>query len=409
MTSSVQDPLSAAVMALCEEEKTLETRAAEMDAALSGLKDLDVLLRLAEVKLECCLQMMHMIARGDDPEELRGRITEKALSALAIVEGLLTENVSEDQKDVVSQDPRYTPVKEKLQEFILRGGGGMLESRETDDAKRRAVSKGIVACIRKYARTDDRYEPIEPDEYPDFVQRILFRLFPSFMKEHPQRPPYGIEEGEEIVYSSLKMKLPVSQAALYIEEEVLPELRKKLDESPGDRLVQKEIRQMERKVEEFKKLRFFPRSVPVLLEQGYYTDGLTTYAANGEMLVPIPVPVSMRSGTNMDRRMELVRMELVKRLAGKGVSAELDAEYRRLASLESGPRGSSRFTAMKIDPAWGFLALKGEFPALGRLEDRKSFGEVEKIAVSGRASSSARRISSMLKQEEGRPNLPRLT
>jgi hypothetical protein len=119
--------------------------------------------------------------------------------------------------------------------------------------------------------------------------------------------------------------------------------------------------------------------------------------------------VSMKSGTNMDRRMELVRMELVKRLAGKGVSAELDAEYKRLKSLESGPRGSSRFTAMKIDPAWGFLALKGEFPALGRLEDRKSFGEIEKIAVSGSAAVSARRISSLLKQEEGHPNLPRLT
>jgi hypothetical protein len=409
MTSSVQDPLSAAVTALCQEEETLEAKAAEMDAALSGLKDLDVLLRLAEVKLECCLCMMRMIARGDAPEELRGRVSEKALSALAIVEGLLTENVSEDQKDAVSQDPRYAPVKEKLQEFILRGGGGMLESRETDEAKRRTISKDIVACIRKYARTDDRYEPIEPDEYPDVVRRILFKLFPAFMKEHPQKPPYGIEEGEETVYSSPKMKLPVSQAALYIEEEVLPELRKKLQESPGDRLVQKEIQEMERKAEEFKKLRFFPRSVPVLLEQGYYTEGLTAYAANGEMLVPIPVPVSMKSGTNMDRRMELVRMELVKRLAGKGVSAELDAEYKRLKSLESGPRGSSRFTALKIDSAWGFLALKGEFPALGRLEDRKGFGEIEKIAVSGSAAVSARRISSLLKQEEGHPNLPRLT
>lgn len=410
MDSSLQDRSSAALAALFQEEKTLAARAAEMDAALSGLKDLDVLLRLAEVRLECCLLMMRTIARPGAPEETRSAISEKALSALAVIEGLLAENLSEDQRDAVSRDPRFDPVKEKLQEFILQGGGGFLESRETDEAKRRALSKGIVASIRKYTQADDRYEPMEPDDYPDVVRRILLKLFPAFIREHPEKPPYGIEEGEETVYSSQKMKLPVSQAVLYMEEEALPQLRKKLEESPGDGLLQKEIRGMERTLEEYRKLRFFPRSVPVLLEQGYYTEGLTTYAANGEMLVPIPVPVSMRSGTNLDRRMELVRMELVKRLAGKGVSEELDREYKRLKSLESGPRGSSQFTAMKIDAAWGFRALKREHPALSRLEDKKGFEELEKIAGSGSAAVSVRRIASMLhRQEGGGAAMPRLT
>jgi hypothetical protein len=259
-------------------------------------------------------------------------------------------------------------------------------------------------------KDDDRYEPLEPDEYPDFVRRILFSLFPSFVREHPEKPPYGIEEGEETVYSSQKMKLPVSQAILYMEEEMLPELRARLEGSPGDGLLQKEIREVERKVEDYKKLRFFPRSVPVLLEQGYYTEGFTSYSDNGEMLVPIPVPVSMKSGTNLDRKMEMVRMELVKRLAGKGISAELDKEYKRLKSLESGAQGSSRFTAMKIDPAWGFRALKHEHPALARLEDKKGFEEIAKIAAGGSTADSARRVSKLLEEDRGEgSNLPRLT
>ena len=103
-------------------------------------------------------------------------------------------------------------------------------------------------------------------------------------------------------------------------------------------------------MEEYRKLRFFPRSTPVLLEKGYYTEGMTGYTVDGEMLVTVPIPVSFRSGTNLDRIMELVRMDVVRRIAGRGVSPEIDREYRRLRSLESGTRGSSRTASMKLEP-----------------------------------------------------------
>jgi hypothetical protein len=160
-------------------------------------------------------------------------------------------------------------------------------------------------------------------------------------------------------------------------------------------------------VEEYRKLRFFPRSTPVLLEKDFYTQGMTFYSADGELLVPIPLPVTMRSGTNLDRRMELVRADLVRRLAGRGLCPELDREYRRLRSLESGIRGSSRTASFKLDASWGFRALKQSFPSLARLEDKQGFRELADAAVGGSLGASERRVSALLTRDRGaRPGLP---
>ena len=158
--------------------------------------------------------------------------------------------------------------------------------------------------------------------------------------------------------------------------------------------------------EEYRRLRFF-RSQPVLLlEKGFHTDGMTSYSVDGELLVPIPVGVSWGSGTNLDRKMELVRADLVKRIAGRGVSAEVDAEYARLKSLESGMRGSSRLASMKIDAVSGFQTLRQSYPFLSRLggqgevpgacPDRARVGpgdraEADRVARAGRQGSQQRR------------------
>jgi hypothetical protein len=109
---------------------------------------------------------------------------------------------------------------------------------------------------------------------------------------------------------------------------------------------------------------------------------MTGYSADGEMLVRIALPVTFRSGTNLDRRMELVRADLVKRLAGRRVSGKLDREYRRLKSLESGIRGSSRTPSLKLDIAGWYRTLKREFPVLARLEDKEAFRELSAMAAS---------------------------
>ncbi len=402
MDSFPQDRFGIETRRLLEEEARLDADVRAAEEGLSGLRDIDAILSLARTRLSLCLLLMKKIAGITDPAgtaSLRATVTEKGLSALRLVEGLLAENVSEDQRGIIQANPLFVEFGARLEEFLLAGGGGFLESRQTDARRRRLLSRSVAGAIRKYLGEDDRYPPLALESYPPLVRRLLLFLFPEMVREHPEQPPYGIEEGEEVTYSSRAMKLPLSQAIFYMENELLPELEAKLAESPGTASLQAEIRRVRERVEDYRKLRFFPRSTPVLLEKGFYTEGMTSYSQDGEQLVPIPLPVRLRSGTNLDRKMELVRMDVVRRLAGKGISREIDREYRRLRSLESGTRGSSRAASMKIDAAWGYRVLKREYPFLLRLSDKDKFQDLVRLLQSTGPGPGERLIESLVEKD----------
>jgi hypothetical protein len=401
-----EEVLSIEIRRLLEQESRLAEELRLMEQTYSGLRDVDLSLTLAETRLSLCLQLMRRIAglaETDGRKALEERIRESALGALRLVEALIAANVSEDQKGIVQASPLYAAVRSRLEEFLVQGGGGYLEARQVDARRRRILSRSVVAAIRKYASVDDRSPALDPAQYPDGIRKALLFLFPVLLRENPEKPPYGIEEGEEVTYSSDNMKLPLSQAILYLEEELIPELERRLAESPGTRSLQEEIRRTRERVEDYRKLRFFPRSTPVLLEKGYYTEGMTGYTVDGEMLVPVPIPVTFRSGTNLDRVMELVRVDVVRRIAGRGVDPEIDEEYRQLKRLESGVRGSSRLASMKLDAVWGYRVLRQAFPFLARLSDKKGFTALVDMVASGTAAAE-RGIASLIAadQEESR-------
>jgi hypothetical protein len=395
--ASVQSALERDIARLSDEEAALDQRVRSLAEGFSGLKDIDLVLALAKARLELCTLLLRRLARAPEAsrEAEHAAVTAKARAALRLVEGLAAENVSEDQRDHVLRGSGFDAVKEALQGFLLAGGGILLEEPRADERRARMLSRAVVASIRKFMTEDDTYAPLEVDRYPAFIRDALLFLFPVLLREKPEKPPYGIEEGGEVTYSSRAMKLPLSQAVFYIENELLPGLRERLAEDPGNEEMQREIRRLEDRAEEYRRLRFFPRSEPVVLEKGFHTDGMTSYSADGELLVPIPVSVTWKSGTNLDRKMELVRADLVKRIAGRGVSAEVDAEYSRLRSLQSGLRGSSRLASMKVDAAGGFRALRQSYPFLSRLEDKEKFRELaEVVRTSGQGAQ--RRIAALV-------------
>ncbi len=396
--------LSLGTEALLAEEGRLEELARDVEERLSGLKDIDLLLALARVKLTLCLALMK---RAGSFEELETTIGRRASEAIRIVESLVSQNVSEDQKGIVQASPLFREVKGLFEEFLVSGGGGFLERLQIDDRKRRIMSRIVASAIRKYIGEDDRYPPLDIERYPPMIQRLLLTLFPIFIRLRPQKPPYGIEEGEpEEIYHSRAMRLPLSQAIFYIEKELLPDLERRLREQPGDPLIQEEIRRTREKLDVYRKLRVTPRSTPVLLEKGFHTEGMTGFTADGEMLVSIPVSVSFKSGTNLDRKMEMVRMDVVRRVAGRGVSAEIDAEYRRLRSIESGIRGSSRTPSFKLDPGWGSWVLRQDFPFIARLSDKKGFQELVRLVQSGSLGAAQRRIAALIAEDQGTAESP---
>jgi hypothetical protein len=408
MDSLPQDVFAIRTRDLLQEEARLAEQVRDTEERFSGMRDIDATLGLARTRLTLCLHLMSRIRPGMDTgerDELAATISEKGGAALRLVEGLVSENISEDQRGIIQANPLFTETKARMEEFLMAGGAGFLEARRTDPRRRRILSRAVAASLRRYGGEDDLYPPLAVERLPGFLGRFLLHFFPVMVREHPAQPPYGIREGEEVTYSSRAMKLPLSQAVFYLENELLPELEAKLADNPGSRALQEEIARVRARAEEYSKMRFFPRSTPVLLEQNFYTDGMTSYSADGELLVPIPVGVTFRSGTNLDRKMELVRMDVVRRIAGRGVSREIDREYRRLRRLESGIRGSSRTASMKIDTAWGYRILKGDFPFVRRLADKEKFRELERIVRSTGMVPAETRIEFLIDEDRDAQNL----
>jgi len=377
----VKNPLEARWIPeeLAEREQALEAQIAEEEQSYAGLKDLDAVLSLVKLKLQISLRLVEHIERerpGQESELYLAART-RARESLRLLEELNRTNVSLDQEEVIRDDPGYQEARELFQELLLRGGAGFFEDREQDQRKAKLLASAVTEALAKYCEPDDDYRQLfKTENLPPALRKVMEFLFPILARPHQKQPPYGIPEGQELVYRSEKIQLPLSQAVHYIEEQVLPSLRKMLAENPGSRQLQERIAGLEKRVQEYRRLKFFPRSTPVLLEHNFYTDGLSGYTADGELLVTVSVPVEFRSGTNVTRVQTMVQAEVVRRIAGKGVSPEIDAEYGWLKRIESGIRGSSRTPSFKIKAARAFGMLKSRFPVLKSLDDRKTFQEL---------------------------------
>ena len=359
------DPLFRDLLA---EEEGLEGSARAQAFEASGLKDLDGELAIVEVKLRLALHLM------EAPRPDHALIRQKALEAARRLEELQEENLSEEQRGLIADSPGYTRARELFQSFILRGGGGYLEAGEPEHRNSRLVAGAVVAAIRKYLS--------------------------------PQ-PPGGIPEGEELIYSAARMRMPLSQAVHYLENELLPDLERALAKDPGNTELQLQARGARQKLASYRGLRFAPRSTPIIIEKGFYTEWWSEFSTDGELLVSVPLEVRFRSGTNLDRLSDLVRAEVVRRLAGRRVCPALEREYRYRRSLASGRTGSTRLPGFKLDTRRGFSELKNLYPALKRIENKQELaGLVELARGQGRLAAVKAFLAMLQKDKPALPLLP---
>ena len=391
-------------------ESLLERQIWEDNIRYSGLKDLDQTLALIAVKFEIANHLLDHSdpARSscDSPSPTFEMIREKSTAAVAMVEQLRSLNISEDQKPLITDAQGYNDVRDQFQAFILRGGGVFLQPAIDSANKAKVVSRALSESLRKVADPDDRYEPIVKTELlPGFLRRLVNFFLPVLAPERQDDPPYGIEEGEEVQLSSQRMTMPLSQAIHYLETEVLPRLHEALQQHPGDPGIQRQIAMTQERLQEYRSITFRTRATPINLERGFYTDWLSQYSAEGELLVPVPIGVTYNSGTNLDRFREIVQTEFVRKLAGKGVCPALDDDYRFRKSLDSGRRGSSRLPSFKIDVKRGFREIKQLYPGVAVLENKQ---ELRKLidAVRSRGRKRAEKLIETIIKSETFPQLP---
>jgi len=399
-----------ALQELLARESVLERRVAEEDFRYSGLKDLDGVLALIAVKFEIANHLLaHFEPNSRSPEGTSATarlVREKSTAAAAMLEELRNLNISEDQKSLITEAQGYRQVRDQFQAFILRGGGVFLQAKIEGAGKVKTVSRALNESLRKFTAPDDRYAPvIKTETLPGFLRRLVNFFLPVLAPEGQTDPPYGIEEGEEVQLSSQRMKMPLSQGIYYLETEVLPQLQNALEQNPGSRSIQKQIALVQDRLREYKNITFRTRATPINLEKGFYTDWLSQYTADGELLVTVPIGVKYKSGTNLDRLREMVQTEFVRRLAGKRICPALDEDYHFRKSLESGLRGSSRLPSFKIDVSRGYQEIKKLYPALMVLENRQEFQKLVDLVRSRGRKRSQRAIENMI-QSKVFPQLP---
>jgi hypothetical protein len=362
---------------LLSQEERLAGLVSLSDLAYSGLRDIDVHYELINTRFRITLALMDRIM-GEPGKDRSAPYFEtagqKAREAVRLLEELTSVNVSLDQQNLVRESPGHQTARALFQEILLKGGAAFFEQTEADLANSSRIAETIAGALEKhaYAREDNYATTFKTENLPSWLRKLLLLFLPIFAREYKADPPYGIEEGEEEVYHSEKIKLPLSQAILLLEEEFLPALEKDLAESPGNPEIQKRINKVRNELEAYRKVKYFPRSTPVLLEKNFYTDGITGYSDSGEMLVTIRLPASYRSGTNLDRIRDQVEADIVRKLAGKGIDKDLDTEYRYLKKLESGLRGNSRVPSMKLDIKRWFGSLRQAHPLLRQIENKET-------------------------------------
>ena len=327
-----------------------------------------------------------------------GEEVKRGKELLEIVQG---ENLSLGDGETIKKRPSYGKAQELFKKILLNGGAGFFDQEELSKQQQTMVHRAVAGALKKYALPDDNPAVLfVTEKLPEPIQRFLKLFFPTAAPENQKPPPYGIPPGQEETRTSPYLVMPLSQGIFYLREELLPETEEELRQKPGDPELQEKRRWIQDTLSQWTRLSFIPRATPVLLNQDFYTHGLSQYTPEGEPLVRFALPVRYTSGINLDRYGEQVRGEVVRRLAGKGIIPYMDEDLRYRRSLESGRRGSSRTPSFRLDLSGGFKALKGQIPSLGALEDREILEDLRIQAQKRTAKPLAQALKTLLKGQE---------
>lgn len=389
-----------------EEERLLAGKVEALARDFGGLKDLEDLLALAAVRFRAVLTILEVMPglSPQDRELYHAEAGSLVRKGKRLLEELAGETLASGEREKILRHPRYAEAMELFRRILLAGGEGFFEGSGADGVVRREVTRAVAAALRKYAPADDN--PVllfQSENLPSFLRKMVAVLFPVMGREPLAPPPYGIPEGQEEERKSDYTVMPLSQGILFLQEELLPRTMEELKKSPGDRDLQEKKLWILDHLAHWKKLRFFPRATPVLLNQDFYTHGLSQYTPEGEPLVRFALPVTFKSGTNLDRYGEMVRAEVVRRLAGRGIIPGLDRDYRYRKSLRSGRGGSSRTPSFKVDTAGGFRILKEQLPGLAALEEKSRLGVLREEALRLSRRDLARQAAGLLDPPLDRP------
>ncbi len=345
-------------------ETALSQRFERVRREYSGLFDIELALELIKCRIDIALLALGVMSDRSLGFSATDILHRKASVAARTGVSLFNELVGAcaESDETLDSFSLYPEVRSAIDALILAGGAGFFREHVEEGAAHEFLLGVVADAIRKYAAPDDRYRPLFGSRRRRGVfASFLYRFLPMSARE-TEFDPCGVDESEVEHVGTIALPLP--QAILFYEREVLPEV----EPSGGER-----AERVRRIISELRSISVRPRARPLLHPGDYYTAGLVRFSSEGEPLVPVSIPAAYRTGTNLDRVMELVRDEVTRNIAGTGLLPALDAELDRLRSLESGRAGSALFPRSRLDTRRWFPRLKERFPQVAVLENRKVF------------------------------------
>ncbi len=337
----------------------LESKEDDIDLIYGGLVDLDITFDLIERRLQLAVVLVRHPDRRDEEEKM-AHARKAAVDGVLRLERLMNANVSLDQGQVIAEDPRMEHLHDLLSELIFFGGASLFETRVDPKATKRLVRIVTAALVKHGVR-----ERADGEGVPDTGLEI--------------------ERGDEDLIFADSMMLPVSQAALMVREEIIPAVEQELAADSGSTELRDRLEMLHEQADIFEKTRFFPRARPIEMEPGLLTEAIVGFTPGGEAIVRMKIPVISSTGNRLDRIRETMESEILRDVAGTGISPELDEGFRAAMSPQSGRRGSSEdaLSALRADDL--FRKMSARYPFLKRLYDPDEMAKLVEYAETGRS------------------------
>jgi len=326
-----------------------EEKVSELRTSYSGLRDLDIYFHLIKEKVALVLRLLKKRSYPQE-EEMQKTAQKHAVEALDYLEDITADTVSLDQKHIIDDAEELKEINSILQEIILFGGAPLFSAPESIGKKSRSMLRIIERTLMKYTRRDEDHD----------------------------RKELEIEEGDEDILLADYITIPLSQAVVLIEEELIPRCREELAEKPGDPELQERIRRLEAQAEAFRRAKFFPRARPVFPqfeESGIHTDAIIQYTPKGERVIKMKLPAILGTGNRYDLLLESMKIQIVRDAVGKGLDKRVDEAEKEVRTMGS---SLDYLQTRKL-----FRELSYHFPFLRRLESREEFKELVAYAESG--------------------------